>query len=120
LIKDYQEIENSEGFPELADSAIAMEFLLSVKSGVRNTAMAITETTTPEVRHALRTQLETSIALHKEISELMVTKGWLHPFDPKAQYEIDKKAIEAALMIAGMNLYPPDTSRRGLFADLWE
>jgi spore coat protein CotF len=120
LIKDFLEVENAEGFPELADSAFAMIFLMFIKNGIRNTAAAITETTTPEVRHVLRTQLEQSIALQKEIAEFMVKKGWLHPYDPKAQFEIDMKAVEAALVIGGMNLFPQDTSRRGLFADLGE
>jgi spore coat protein CotF len=120
LIKDFLEVENSEGFPELADSSFAMIYLIFVKNSIRSTAASLTEITTPELRHVLRTQLENMIDLQKEISEFMVKKGWLHPYDPQAQYEIDMKAVEAALVIGGMNLFPPDTSRRGLFADLGE
>lgn len=32
MIHDYLEIENAEGMPEMADSAVALEFLMSIKN----------------------------------------------------------------------------------------
>jgi similar to spore coat protein len=118
MINDYLEVENSEGMPELADSALAMEFLLSIKTGVRNTAIAITETATPELRTAFRKQLEEGLALHGEVSDFMMEKGWLHPYNFNDQYQMDLKSIQGALMIGKLNLFPGDTSRMGMMAQI--
>ncbi|MGG6250056.1 spore coat protein, partial [Enterococcus faecium] len=42
--------------PELADTTFAMDFLIRAKEGVRNTALALTETASPDVRALLRKQ----------------------------------------------------------------
>ena len=42
--------------------------------------------------------------LHGEISELMMKKGWLNPYDMKEQIPIDLKAAETAVQIAQMKL----------------
>ena len=80
-MQDYLDPRNAEGMPNLADSAFAMDFLLSVKNGIRNYGFAITETANPELREVLSTQMEAAIDLHGEISDLMIKKGWLHPYD---------------------------------------
>ncbi|MED1471242.1 spore coat protein [Bacillus salipaludis] len=49
-MEDFLDPRNAEGMPNLADSAFAMDFLLSVKTGIRNYSFAITETTNPELR----------------------------------------------------------------------
>ncbi len=113
---DYLDPRNAEGMPNLADSAFAMDFLLTVKNGVRNYAMAITETSSPELRSVLRNQMEAAIDLHGEISQLMINKGWLHPYDVNEQFPLDVKAAETAVKIAGMPLFPNDTDRLGMFA----
>ncbi|MCX7749740.1 MAG: spore coat protein [Clostridia bacterium] len=113
---DYLEIENAEGMPNLADSALALDFLLSAKSAVRFYAAALTEAATPEVRMTLRNDLYNAIDMHKEITELMIKKGWLHPYNVNEQFQLDKKSTEMALKIAGMKLFPGNTSRLGTFA----
>ncbi|MGZ4159849.1 MAG: spore coat protein [Neobacillus sp.] len=115
-MEDYLDPRNAEGMPNLADSAFAMDFLLTIKNGIRNYGFAITETANPELRNVLQKQLDAAIDLHGEISELMIKKGWLHPFDFKEQFPIDIKAAETAVQIAQLNLYPIDTDRRGMFA----
>ncbi len=115
-MEDYLDPRNAEGMPNLADSAIAMDFLMTVKTGVRTYALAITETADPELRKALSRQLEKAIDLHSEITDLMINKGWFHPYNLKEQYPIDLKAAETAVKIAGLNLFPNDTDRRGMFA----
>lgn len=115
-MEDYLDPRNAEGMPNLADSAFAMDFLLTVKNGVRNYGFAITETSSPELRATLLKQMDAAIDLHSQISELMMKKGWLHPYNPKKQFPIDVKAAETAIQIAELKLYPQDTDRLGMFA----
>lgn len=115
-MEDYLDPRNAEGMPNLADSAIAMDFLLTVKNGIRNYGFAITETSSPELRSALQRQMNAALELHSDISNLMMKKGWLHPYNIKEQVPIDLKAAETAIQIAELNLYPNDTDRRGMFA----
>lgn len=115
-LDDYLDPRNAEGMPNLADSAFAMDFLLAVKTGIRNYGFAITETANPELRRALHKQMEAAIDLHTEISDLMVKKGWLHPHNLKEQFPIDLKSAETAVQIAQLNLFPNDTDRLGMFA----
>lgn len=120
MINDYLEIENSEGMPELADSTLALEFLLTIKNGIRNTAVAITETATPELRAVYRNLIEEGLELHKEVSNFMIKKGWLHPYNFADQYKLDLKSVEGALMIGGLDLFPGNTSRLGMMAQIDE
>jgi spore coat protein CotF len=115
-LEDYLDPRNAEGMPNLADSAFAMDFLLTVKNGIRSYGFAITETANPELRRALHNQMEAAIDLHGEISELMIKKGWLHPNNFKEQFPIDLKSAETAVQIAKLNLFPNDTDRLGMFA----
>ena len=116
MINDYLEIENAEGMPNLADGTFALNFLLAVKNGIITYASALTEATHPEVRTAFTNQLRDALALHTEISNLMITKGWLHPYHVREQFELDMKSSQMALMVAGLELFPGDTSRAGSFA----
>jgi spore coat protein CotF len=118
MINDYLEVENAEGMPELADSALALEFLLTIKTGVRNIAIALTETANFELRQLYRTQIEQGLALHEEVSTFMMNKGWLHPYNYYDQYQQDLKSIQGAFMIGKMDLFPRDTSRLGMMAQI--
>ena len=114
--KDYLEVDNMEGMPALVDSTIAMSFLLNAKSGIRNCAVALTEIADTEARAEVTNMLNKAIALHVEITQLMTKKGWFHPYEPDKQFELDKISSDTALQIAGLNLFPGDTSRLGTFA----
>lgn len=118
MIHDYLEIENAEGMPEMADSAVALEFLMSIKTGIRNAAAAITESRTPAVRAAFRKQLAEGLSLHEEVSNFMMQKGWLHPYSIDDQYRLDMKSADMALMIGKLNLFPGNTSRMGMMAQI--
>lgn len=113
---DYLDPLNSVNMPDMSDSSLALEFLLTVKSGVRNCAFALAETATPEARMIVRALLEEAIALHEEIAKLMMNKGWLHPYELNEQYELDVKSAKTTMQIAQMKLFPDHTSRLGLFA----
>ncbi|PLR98747.1 spore coat protein [Bacillus sp. T33-2] len=113
---DFLDPINSVDMPDQADSAIALDFLLSVKNGVRNYAYAITETATPALKQALRNQMEAALDLHEEIANLMISKGWLHPYNVRDQVEVDLKSADTAVKIANLTLFPRDTDRLGTFA----
>jgi spore coat protein CotF len=50
-------IENLTGMNVLSDQVVAMDLLISAKSGVRNYAMAVTETGTFEIKEMLTRHL---------------------------------------------------------------
>lgn len=112
---DYLDPINSLNMPELADMTFAMDFLIRAKEGVRNTAVALTETVTPEARAVLRKQLHQAISLHQEIAQLMISKKWFHPYELNEQYQLDQLSAINTIQIGQMKLFPEDTSRKGMF-----
>lgn len=112
---DYVDPKNSLNMPEMADTTLAMDFLIRVKEGVRNTAIALTETVSPDARTLLRNQLHQGIALHQEITDLMVRKKWFHPYDLQKQYQLDQLSANKTVDISKMKLFPDDTTRKGMF-----
>lgn len=61
-------------------------------------------------------QLNEALALHEEVFQLMLNKGWLHPYHLNEQYQLDMKSAKTTVQIAQMELFPKDTARLGLFA----
>ena len=112
---DYLDPINSLHMPELADTTFAMDLLLRAKEGVRNIAVALTEAASPDVRTLLRNQLMQGIAMHQEITELMINKKWFHPYELSEQYKLDQLSANNTLMIGKMNLFPLETNRKGMF-----
>lgn len=112
---DYQDPINALHMPEMADMTFAMDFLVRAKEGVRNTAIALTETVSPEARAVLRKQLHQGISLHQEIAELMISKKWFHPYELNEQYQLDQLSALNTIQIGQMKLFPEDTSRKGMF-----
>ncbi|MFE1243809.1 spore coat protein [Fictibacillus sp. NPDC058756] len=112
---DYLDPINSLHMPELADTTFAMDFLLRAKEGVRNIAVALTESASPDVRAVLKKQLMQGIAMHQEISELMIKKKWFHPYELSEQYQLDQLSANNTIKIGKMNLFPIETNRKGLF-----
>jgi spore coat protein CotF len=115
LNNDYLDPINSLHVPELADTTFAMDLLLRVKEGVRNIAVALTETASPDLRALLRKQLMQGIAMHQEIAELMINKKWFHPYELSEQYKLDQLSANNTMMIGKMNLFPVETNRKGMF-----
>ncbi|MCY9404685.1 spore coat protein [Bacillus spizizenii] len=112
---DHLDPINSLHVPELADTTFAMDFLIRVKEGVRNTAVSLTETASPDVRALLRKQLMQGIAMHQEITELMISKKWFHPYELSEQYKLDQLSAKNTIMVGNMNLFPKETNRKGMF-----
>ncbi|MFD2614922.1 spore coat protein [Paenibacillus gansuensis] len=92
-------IERLTGMNTLTDQVIAMDFLITAKSGVRNYAMAVTECATPEVKAILTKQLEEAIDTHEIISAYLVQKGLYHPHNVNEQIKLDLQNIETALNV---------------------
>ncbi|MFK3893921.1 spore coat protein [Bacillus subtilis] len=112
---DHLDPINSLNVPELADTTFAMDFLIRAKEGVRNTAIALTETASPDVRALLRKQLMQGIRMHQEITELMISKKWFHPYELSEQYKLDQLSAKNTIMVGNMNLFPDETNRKGMF-----
>jgi len=95
-----QLIQNLMGMGGMTDQVIATDFLISAKAGVRNYAVAITEAGTPELKAALREQLNTAIATHEKITNYMIARGFYHPHDLSEQLQVDLKVSDTALKLA--------------------
>lgn len=91
--------ENMTGLNALTDQVVAMDLLISAKSGVRNYAMAATETGDGELKRTLTQHLEEAIDLHEQLTIFMMEKGWYHPWDVKEQLDLDLKNIQTALKL---------------------
>lgn len=93
-------LQKIAGMAGMTDQVIATDFLISTKSAVRNLTFALTESVTPEVREALRTQLQYSIEAHEKISQYMMEKEYYHPDDLDKQLKVELKTSKAALKLA--------------------
>jgi similar to spore coat protein len=88
------------GMGGMTDQVIATDFLISAKAGIRNYAVAITETGTPELKAALREHLNTAIATHEKITNYMIARGFYHPHDLTEQLQVDLTITDTALKLA--------------------
>jgi similar to spore coat protein len=101
-----QMMQNMSGMGAMTDQVIATDFLIAAKTGVKNLALALTETNTPEVRDALKQYLNDAIDTHEQITKYMVSKGYYHPNNLAEQLNVDLDAAQTAL-----NLQQPQGSQ---------
>jgi len=94
-------IKNLVGMGAMTDQVIATDFLVSAKAGVRNLAFAVTETSNPELKEALRAQLREAIQLHEDVAQFMIAKGYYHPYDLEEQLKVDMEITNTALRLVG-------------------
>ncbi|MCO7176777.1 spore coat protein [Sporolactobacillus kofuensis] len=94
-----QIVQNITGMGSLTEQVIATDFLITAKSGVRNIAYALTETSSPEVRQVLKQYLDDAINTHEKISNFMISQGYYHPDNLSEQINVDTKATQTALNI---------------------
>ncbi|MED4953758.1 spore coat protein [Paenibacillus macerans] len=92
-------LERMMGMDALTDEIVAMDFLLSAKTGVRNYAMAVTECATPEVKAILTKQLEEAVNTHEMIVDYMMRRGFYKPYAMDEQIGRDLQNIQTALNI---------------------
>lgn len=93
-------VENMTGMNTMTDQVIAQDMLLAAKAGIKNYALALTETTSPEVRNVLRKHMEDAITAHENISTYMVNKGWYKAYDFMGQIEMNIQNAQTALQNA--------------------
>lgn len=93
-------LKNIVGMKGLTDQVIATDFLISSKSGVINTSLALTESATPELRGELERQLFQAIETHERISDYMIEKGYYHPRELKEQLQVDIQTANTATSLA--------------------
>jgi similar to spore coat protein len=93
-------VQNLTGMAGMTDQVIATDCLIAVKTGIKNYAMALTETATPEIRQVLRRHLDDAINTHEQMSNYMISKGLYHPTNIEAQLKVDLQASQAALNLS--------------------
>lgn len=82
------------------DLVIATDLLVSSKAGVRNIAIAITETATPSVKKLLRRELDNAIDTHDKIAQYMIKNEMYHAYNIEDQIEHDLKKADLAMKMA--------------------
>ncbi|PFN76458.1 spore coat protein [Bacillus sp. AFS076308] len=92
-----QMMQNMTGMGGMTDQVIASDFLITAKTGIKNLALAITETSTKEVRDILTQYLNDAIKTHEQISNYMISKGYYKPDNLSKQLEMDITATQTAL-----------------------
>lgn len=90
-------IEALTGMNKMSDQVIATDFLIAAKSGIRNYAMALTETGSPQLREIYKKQLDYTIAAHEAITNYMIKNGYYHAYDIQEQFKVDLKTTDTAL-----------------------
>ncbi|MEH7109423.1 spore coat protein [Bacillus sp. JJ1764] len=93
-------MQNMAGMGAMSDQVIATDFLIAAKTGVKNIAMAITETSTPEVRQTLKQYLMDAVDTHEQIFKYMVDKGYYHPNNLTEQLNVDITASQTAMNLS--------------------
>lgn len=93
--------EKLTGMVGLSDQIIATDLLNAAKAEIKMYALAITETHTPDVRKTFIDHLESAIENHQKITKYMITKGYYHPYNTDWQNDVDMKAVNTALGLAG-------------------
>ncbi|WP_307894453.1 spore coat protein [Bacillus swezeyi] len=89
-------IQNMTGMGAMTEQVIATDFLITAKTGVKNIATAITETSSPEVRETLKQYLNDAIDTHEQITNYMISKGYYHPDNLAEQLHLDTQTAETA------------------------
>lgn len=75
----------------------AAHLLILAKTAVRNYAIAITETATPQLRATLQKQLNAAIALHGKVFYFMYERGLYPAYQLDRLLALDTKLAEKAL-----------------------
>ncbi|WP_123040308.1 spore coat protein [Cohnella candidum] len=92
-------VENLMGLNTMTDQVIAMDMLISAKSGMKMCAVAVTESATPEVRAAFQKQLYEAIDTHEKLTDYMMRKGYYHPYNVQEQIRLDQTNAQTALSL---------------------
>ncbi len=92
-------LQNMAGMGNMTEQVIASDLLLASKNAIKSYAGAIAETTTPEVCDVLRKQLNDAIDSHEQVASFMVSRGYYNAYDPRDQFDMDRKASETVMQL---------------------
>ncbi|WP_072332973.1 MULTISPECIES: spore coat protein [unclassified Paenibacillus] len=82
-----------------ATAFYAAHLLIFAKTAVRNYAIAITETATPNLRQLLQKQLNQTIKLHGDAYQFMYTRGLYPSYDLNLLLKNDQKNANSAIKL---------------------
>ncbi|WP_348624351.1 spore coat protein [Paenibacillus peoriae] len=92
--------QNMTGMGGMTDQVIASDLLISAKSGIKSYAIALTESTSSEVRNVLCDQLSKAVNLHEQIFNYMKNNGYYNAYDPEQQIQMDIQNADKALSMS--------------------
>ena len=85
----YQTQNSMQNPMNINDQIIATDLLNAVKTSIKESAVALTETATPEVHRTLEQQLSQSLRFHEQVTQYMMQKGWYKPYDVQQMVQSD-------------------------------
>ncbi|GAE24388.1 spore coat protein F [Halalkalibacter wakoensis JCM 9140] len=90
-------MENKE--LSVTDHTIATDLLFETKAAIKDFAAAITESTTPEVRHFFTQQLRNAIGEHEQIYGFLQDRGIYDAYNVPQQLQKDIQYANRALEV---------------------
>lgn len=90
-------LQNVAGMGSMTEQVVASDMLIAAKSGIKNYALALSETATPQVRSVLKRHLEDAISMHEKVTNFMLSKGYYPAYDPQQLIKNDLQAINTVL-----------------------
>ena len=78
----------------LSDQIIASDLLNGVKTSIKESAAALTETVSPEVHRTLEQQLSQALRFHEQMTHFMVQKGWYKPYNVQQMVQADIQQVQ--------------------------
>lgn len=91
------------GMDNMSHQVLATDLLMSTKSCVRNYAIALTVTASPEIRFVLRRHLNEAIVSNDNLTDYMVKNEYYIPYDVNEQINVDLTTTETALSLINGN-----------------
>lgn len=93
-----QILKELSGMSAMSDQVIAADFQLSVKSGIRAYASALSNAVTPYVRDVLKRHLDAAVNSQAMITNYMISKGYYQAYDPQKQFAMDIRASDSIFL----------------------
>lgn len=82
----------------LSDKDIAFDMLKDSKFGLVGLTMALAESTNPQLRQMISTQLNSCVINHHKLSDIALRKDWYQAYaSPTQQLQVDVSDSQTAL-----------------------
>lgn len=92
-------IQNLAGMGDMSEQIIAADFLLNAKATVRDYGIALSESSSPEMRKILQKQLESAINLQERIQKYMQTRNYYQVYTPSELVHSSRKSSGASMSL---------------------